>query len=108
MLQLNGTIDVLTIDRQGPDDYVVTASEEILAVKNIPNHDDDGSPNAGNNREATGLTVVGTASNPVIYATSSDSRVLEAPVATRTSTPTPESSPASAWQGTDIDDPLGF
>ncbi|MDJ0787930.1 MAG: ring canal kelch-like protein, partial [Myxococcota bacterium] len=75
VLQLNGTIDVLTIQRNGPDDYVVTASEEILLVKNIPNHDDDGTPNADDKREATGITVVGTALNPVIYATSSDARV---------------------------------
>lgn len=75
VLQLDGTIDVLTIDRAGPDDYVVVASEEILAVRSIPNHDDDGSASADDQREATGLTVVGTAANPVIYATSSDSRV---------------------------------
>ncbi|MBC2840231.1 malectin domain-containing carbohydrate-binding protein [Robiginitalea sp. SC105] len=75
VLQLNGTIDIFTIQRNGVDDYVVTASEELLLVKNIPNHNDDGSSNANNNREATGITVAGTASNPVIYATSSDSRV---------------------------------
>ena len=75
VLQLNGTIDVFTIQRNGPDDYVVVASEEILLVKNIPNHNDDGSSNAGNNREATGITVVGTEGNPIIYATSSDSQV---------------------------------
>lgn len=75
VLQLNGTIDVFTIQRNGVDDYVVVASEEILLVKNIPNHNDDGSSNASNNREATGITVVGTAGNPVIYATSSDSQV---------------------------------
>ncbi|WP_233131755.1 malectin domain-containing carbohydrate-binding protein [Robiginitalea sediminis] len=75
VLQLNGTIDIFTIQRNGPDDYVVVASEELLLVKNIPNHNDDGSSNAGNNREATGITVAGTATNPVIYATSSDSRV---------------------------------
>ena len=75
VLQINGTIDIFSIQRNGLDDYVVTASEELLFVKNIPNHNDDGSSNAGNNREATGIAVAGTPSNPVIYATSSDSRV---------------------------------
>ncbi len=75
VLGINGTIDVFSIQRNGMDDYVVTSSEELLDVKSIPNHNDDGSSNSGNNREATGLTVAGTAANPVIYVTSSDSRV---------------------------------
>jgi N-acetylneuraminic acid mutarotase len=73
--QNGGNIDVFTIQRNGVDDYVVTASEEVLLVKNIPNHNDDGSSNAGNNREVTGITVSGTANNPIMYVTSSDSRV---------------------------------
>ena len=72
---LNGTVDVFSIQKVGSGDYVVTAAEELLDVKNIPNHNDDGSSNSNNNREATGLTVAGTAENPVIYVTSSDSRV---------------------------------
>lgn len=75
VLQLNGTIDIFTIQRNAVNDYTVVASEELLLVKNIPNHNDDGSSNAGNNREATGITVVGTAATPIIYATSSDSQV---------------------------------
>lgn len=75
VLNLNGTIDIFTIQQNGPDDYVVTDSEELLFVKNIPNHNDDGSSNSGNNREATGITLAGTAENPVIYVTSSDARV---------------------------------
>ena len=75
VLSLNGTVDVFTVQQNGPNDYVVTDSEELLFVKNIPNHNDDGSSNSGNNREATGLTVAGTPANPVIYVTSSDSRV---------------------------------
>lgn len=106
VLQLNGTIDVFSVARQGANDYVVTDAEEILAVKNIPNHDDDGSPDSGTSREATGITVAGTLTNPVIYATSSDSRVggpsgdtdldTNSGVITRL-----------AWQGSDIDDPSG-
>ncbi|MDP5172875.1 MAG: malectin domain-containing carbohydrate-binding protein [Bacteroidia bacterium] len=75
VLNINGTIDIFTIQRNGLNDYVVIASEEILSVKNIPNHNDDGASNSGNNREATGLTVAGTAANPIIYVTSSDSRI---------------------------------
>lgn len=75
VLNLNGTIDIFTIQKNGSNDYVVTASEKLLDVKNIPNHNDDGSSNSGDDREATGITVAGTASNPIIYVTSSDSRV---------------------------------
>jgi N-acetylneuraminic acid mutarotase len=75
VLNINGTLNVFSIQRNGVDDYVVTGSEELLDVKNIPNHNDDGSAYSGNNREATGVTVVGTAANPVVYVTSSDSRV---------------------------------
>ena len=75
VLNLNGTINIYTIQKNGSNDYIVLASEQLSDVKNIPNHNDDGSVNSGNNREATGLTVVGTATNPIIYVTSSDSRV---------------------------------
>lgn len=75
VLNLKGPIDVLTITQNGPGDYVVTAAEELLLVQSIPNHNDDGSSHAGTDREATGLTLAGTATNPVIYVTSSDSRV---------------------------------
>lgn len=75
VLSLNGTIDVFTVQKNGPNNYIVTTAEELLDVKLIPNHNDDGSANTGNNREATGLTVAGTAANPIIYVTSSDSRV---------------------------------
>jgi hypothetical protein len=88
------------------DDYVVVDAEEILDVRNTPNHDDDGSANPSIGREATGIAVAGSATNPIIYATSSDSRVggpsgdldldTNSGVITRI-----------AWQGIDIDDPLG-
>ncbi|SFR48966.1 Galactose oxidase, central domain [Robiginitalea myxolifaciens] len=75
VLNLNGTIDIFTIQQVGADDYEVIASEELSFVKDIPNHNDDGSSTSGNNREATGLTMAGTPTNPIIYVTSSDSRV---------------------------------
>ncbi|MEL6845079.1 MAG: hypothetical protein AAFP02_17875, partial [Bacteroidota bacterium] len=45
-------------------------------VKNIPNHNDDGSlASSVNQREATAIVVAGTATNPIIYASSSDVRI---------------------------------
>ena len=105
--QVDGTLDVFTVQRQGVDDYVVVEAEEILDVKNIPNHNDDGGANSGSSREMTGITVAGSATNPVVYATSSDSRIggpsgdtdldTNSGVITRL-----------AWQGSDVDDPSGF
>ncbi|MDX2302305.1 MAG: malectin domain-containing carbohydrate-binding protein [Microscillaceae bacterium] len=75
--EVDGDIKVFTIQRnEGTGAYQVTASQTITLVKSIPNHNDDGTLNTGvNSREVTGLTVAGTAANPVIYVTSSDSRV---------------------------------
>jgi len=72
VLGVLGHIYIYTIERQGLNDYIVTDTEVLLDVKNIPNHLDDGTPRSGNTRQATGITVTGTASNPIIYATSSD------------------------------------
>ncbi|WP_160148080.1 malectin domain-containing carbohydrate-binding protein [Rubripirellula obstinata] len=81
--QQDGTIKALTIQRNGPTDYSVTAVETINQIKNIPNHNDDGSPNPNENtRLLTGLLVVGTASQPVIYAGSSDPRIGAGPSGT--------------------------
>ncbi|MEL6844874.1 MAG: hypothetical protein AAFP02_16825, partial [Bacteroidota bacterium] len=75
VLSLSGEIDVYTIQRIAQDNYEVTASETINTIKNIPNHNDDGSSTTTSNREATGITVAGTALEPIIYVTSSDPRV---------------------------------
>ena len=73
--RFDGAIDVYDVARQGPGDYVVTATETIGAVQAIANHDDDGSPNTElTTRLLTGLLVAGTAERPVIYASSSDPR----------------------------------
>lgn len=42
--QQDGLIKAYTVVRKGPSDYAVTATEEIEAVQEIPNHDDDGTP----------------------------------------------------------------
>ncbi len=80
VLDYPGTVYAYTIQRIGADDYKVIAKETITGVKDILNHDDDGTACSGstsdcNNREATGLTITGTASNPILYVTSSDFRI---------------------------------
>lgn len=72
--EYRGGIKIFTIQRNGPGDYVVT-DEENLTVTDIQNHNDDGSQDSGTKRETLGLTVAGTAQNPIIYVTSSDFRV---------------------------------
>ncbi|MFZ9504015.1 MAG: malectin domain-containing carbohydrate-binding protein, partial [Cyclobacteriaceae bacterium] len=45
-------------------------------IKDIPNHNDDGTLNTTvKERQITGILVTGTASNPVVYVSSSDSRI---------------------------------
>src|SRR5829696_22395 len=82
VLHQDGTINVYGVVRNGPNNYAVTTTSTILAIKNIPNHDDDGALN--NNvvanacsspcRQATGMIVTGTAAQPVLYVSSSDPR----------------------------------
>ncbi|MDH3707208.1 MAG: hypothetical protein OES57_14155, partial [Acidimicrobiia bacterium] len=76
VLELDGDVKAMTVVRNGPGDYEVTATENIDLVKNLPNHDDDGTPNPGvTGRLATGLLATGTAANPVLYVGSSDPRI---------------------------------
>lgn len=71
-----GLIKIYTIQRNGSNNYVATDFESLSVVMDIVNHDDDGTVNpAVTKREVTGMTVVGTAQNPVIYVTSSDTRI---------------------------------
>lgn len=75
-----GTIKILTINRVDATNYQVIAAEDLNSVISLANHDDDGTPCSGSipdcaKRETTGLTVAGTASNPIIYVTSSDFRI---------------------------------
>ncbi len=71
----DGTIHALTVALQGVD-YVVTAAELLEQIHDLPNHDDDGTPNPGvTGRQVTGILVVGTPSAPVIYVGSSDPRI---------------------------------
>ena len=72
----DGSIRAYTVHRDGKNDYRVTATETISAVKNIPNHNDNGVENTSiDTRLLLGLVVTGTAQAPVIYASSSDPRI---------------------------------
>jgi hypothetical protein len=75
--QQNGTILIYGITRNGPNSYVVNSTETITSVRDIPNRNDTtGAINSSvTGREVTGILVVGTAANPVIYVASSDPRI---------------------------------
>ncbi|GGK67992.1 hypothetical protein GCM10011405_14940 [Rufibacter glacialis] len=75
--QQNGFIFALTIAKNGANNYSVTAQESINLINLIPNHDDDGNLAPGwlTTRQVTSLLVTGTAANPILYVTSSDSRI---------------------------------
>ncbi|MEX0275483.1 MAG: malectin domain-containing carbohydrate-binding protein, partial [Flavobacteriaceae bacterium] len=75
VLEYTGEIKIFTVDRIDIDDYQVTALETLTGINEIQNHNDDGTTDDGTERESTGLTVAGTATNPVIYVTSSDFRI---------------------------------
>ena len=73
--QQNGTIKIYTISRNGAGNYQVTGTETINLINTgTPNHNDDGSSNGTQQRQVTGLLVLGTASNPILYVSSSDWR----------------------------------
>ncbi|WP_440991677.1 malectin domain-containing carbohydrate-binding protein [Haloarchaeobius baliensis] len=71
--QQNGMVYALNVSRDGENSYSVTSQEAIDAVQDIPNHDDLGNHVPGETtRQITGLTVGGTAAQPVVYVSSSD------------------------------------
>jgi glucose/arabinose dehydrogenase len=70
----NGMINAFTIQQQG-NQYVATAVEQISLVKEIQNHNDDGSLSDLTDRQVTGIVVTGTAAAPVLYVSSSDPRI---------------------------------
>ncbi|WP_167960951.1 PKD domain-containing protein, partial [Saonia flava] len=73
--EYTGLVHVMTIQRDGANDYKVTSMETLSGVQGIQNHNDDGTSNSSILRETTGLAVAGTAANPIIYVASSDIRV---------------------------------
>lgn len=78
--ELDGVIKVYTVLRNGKNNYTATLIDTIEHIKNVPNHNDDGTPNNGlKTRLLTGIFVTGTAATPVIYAASSDPRQAAGP-----------------------------
>jgi len=74
--QQNGIIYAFEVERTASNDYEATSVETITTIKDdIPNHNDDGAYNSQNIRQVTGITVTGTASQPVLYVSSSDWRI---------------------------------
>ncbi|WP_265991515.1 putative Ig domain-containing protein [Larkinella insperata] len=73
--QKNGLIRIFTIAKNGPNDYAIASQETISLINGIPNHNDDGTLALNITvRQVTGLVVTGTATNPILYVSSSDSR----------------------------------
>ena len=70
----NGAINAFTIGVSNGQ-YFATDVEVITAVQEIQNHNDDGSLSNLNTRQVTGVVVTGTASQPVLYVSSSDPRI---------------------------------
>ncbi|MCI0620390.1 MAG: hypothetical protein L0387_01725, partial [Acidobacteria bacterium] len=74
--QQNGLIKIFTVAYKPGQGYEVSASEDVTAIQDIPNHDDDGQPKPEvRGRLVTGLLVAGTADQPIVYVSSSDPRV---------------------------------
>lgn len=71
----SGEVYAYTIQRNGPGSYQVLQTEQINLVKNIRNHNDDGTFHPNIKRQVTGLLAAGTPTNPVLYVTSSDYRI---------------------------------
>ncbi|MCB1755127.1 MAG: hypothetical protein KDJ38_06375 [Gammaproteobacteria bacterium] len=70
-----GVINIYTLQRSGSNNYQVVATETLTQIRNIVNHDDDGSVNSAiKNRLVTGILVTGSSAKPVIYVLSSDPR----------------------------------
>ncbi|WP_452225879.1 malectin domain-containing carbohydrate-binding protein [Lacinutrix cladophorae] len=75
--QQDGKIWAYTIIRDaatsGNGTYTITNTEEITTIQTgIVNHDDSGISNTTQQRLITGIATAGTATNPILYVTSSD------------------------------------
>ncbi|SKB90538.1 Putative Ig domain-containing protein, partial [Salegentibacter salinarum] len=70
-----GVIKALTLERTDEGDYIVTEMEQINGIQSIQGYNDDGSLHESTMRQTIGLEVIGTATNPVIYVSTSDFRI---------------------------------
>lgn len=73
--EYTGEIKVLTVQRNSSTSYIVTSMETLDGIQTMADHNDDGTAHTSVARQVTGLTVAGTAANPIIYVTSSDIRI---------------------------------
>ena len=74
--QQDGNIFAYTIQKNGPNNYAVTNTENISIIRSIVNHYDNGDPfPAFVQRQVTGIVATGTAANPILYICSSDPRI---------------------------------
>ena len=73
--QQDGLIKIFTVQRNAANNYQVVKTEIVSLINLMPNYNDDGSVSATKGRQVTGIWVEGTASKPVIYTSSSDSRI---------------------------------
>ena len=71
---LDGTINAFTLGFENGEFFVID-TETITLVRDIQNHNDDGSLSSLDTRQVTGLVVTGTADTPVLFVSSSDPRV---------------------------------
>ena len=72
--EVDGTINAFTLGFENGEFFVVD-NELITSVREIQNHNDDGSLSDLDTRQVTGLVVTGTAETPVLFVSSSDPRV---------------------------------
>lgn len=78
--EMSGFIKIYDVVRNGKNNYTANLLETINDIHNVPNHNDDGTPNGGvKSRLLTGIYVTGTAATPIIYAASSDPRQAAGP-----------------------------
>ncbi len=70
-----GAIKIFTVQRNNATDYEVSSVETLDGIQTMADHNDDGTLHTEVNRQVTGLTVAGTAANPIIYVSSSDVRI---------------------------------
>ncbi len=71
-----GVIHAFTVVRSAEGEYQSVAHETITAIRDIENHNDNGGACSDDceRRQVTGILVLGSAENPVLYVTSSDPR----------------------------------
>ena len=73
--EYTGAIKILTVEKLAANSYIVQDMEILNSITDIQNHNDDGTDSSLTERETTGIRVVGTAQNPIIYIASSDIRI---------------------------------